>query len=242
MNQTADATLHIGGSPIMAHALEEVEEVVDACNALVLNPGTLSNKWIRSMFLAGKRANEKQKPIILDPVGAGATTLRTKTYKKMLKELKINIIKGNQSEIGILYGDSYAKTRGVDCEEGLNNPANVVKDMANIYDGMIVCITGKRDFISDGSTVVAIDNNSDRLGKLTGMGCTAAALTGCFAGVTEDYLIAAVGGLATMGVCAELAQQVDTVRGPSSFKTALFDQFANLTPEQLEKYAKISIL
>jgi hydroxyethylthiazole kinase len=240
MNQTANATLHLGGSPVMSHAIEEVEEMVSLCNALVINPGTLSAPWIRAMSLAGLRANSLGIPIIFDPVGAGATSFRTRTYQIFLKELDVNIIKGNSAEIGSVYGDMSVETRGVDSAVGVENPERVVQSMSTRYNGAIVAVTGRTDYASDGVNCIAVENNSDMLAGLTGTGCTVSALIACFAGVTkEDYLAATVGGLAVMGVCAELAEKDISVKGPASFNVALYDRIATLTPEQLRANMKL---
>src|SRR5205814_1108564 len=129
MNDTANVTLHIGALPVMAHAAEEVEEMVSIAGALVLNPGTLSKAWVASMFLAGRRANERGVPIVLDPVGAGATTYRTQTFLQMLDELKIAVLRGNSGEIGALSGAG-GEVKGVESVQGVEDRAGVSKAFA----------------------------------------------------------------------------------------------------------------
>lgn len=236
MNQTANATLGIGASPIMAHAPEEMEEMASLCNALNLNTGTLTQDWINSMIIAGKTANLKGKPIILDPVGAGATKFRTHMNLMLLKELNISILKGNEAEVGALVGETIQQ-RGVDSMESLKDPINICKKLNRLRHGMVTAITGKRDHISDGYRTVAIDNESEWLPRITGTGCVSGALIAAFSAIEPDTLVAAASGLGFMGVCAEKAAK--QCRGTESFRVALWDQFYNLTPEELKNQIKL---
>jgi hydroxyethylthiazole kinase len=243
MNQTANATLHLGASPVMAHATEEVEQMINICQALVLNPGTLSEHWIKAMLLAGHAANKKGIPIVFDPVGMGATEFRTLTFEQLTNSLQLQIIKGNSGEIGRLHGDHTVDVRGVDSVTGVVDPAATVRDLAAKFNGhTVVALSGKTDYVSDGQRIVGVANGSERLSLLTGMGCTVTALMGCFAAVTKDYLVAAIGGFAVMGVCAELADKQTRDKGPASFQVALFDQFAMLTSDELEQHMNINII
>jgi hydroxyethylthiazole kinase len=242
MNQTANATIHVGASPVMAHAPEEVEQMVSVANALVINAGTLSEPWVRGMNLAGKRANEKGVPIVFDPVGVGATTYRTEAIIKMLNSLDIAILKGNSGEIGQINNEEVL-VRGVDSLTGAVNPSDTVRQLAQKRNKTtVVALSGPTDYVSDGDRVVMVKNQCDRLNQLTGMGCTVAALMACFAGVTKNYLVAAVGGFAVMGVCAQLAATDENVRGAASFQVALFDRFSTLTGSELEKLMDIEIV
>jgi hydroxyethylthiazole kinase len=242
MNLTANATIHVGASPVMAHAAEEVEQMVSVANALVINAGTLSEPWVRGMNLAGKRANEKGVPIVFDPVGVGATTYRTEAIIKMLNSLDIAILKGNSGEIGQINNEEVL-VRGVDSLAGSLNPSDTVRQLAQKRNKTtIVALSGPTDYVSDGDRVVIIKNQCDRLNQLTGMGCTVTTLMACFAGVTTNYLVAAVGGFAVMGVCAQLAATDENVRGAASFQVALFDRFSTLTGSELEKLMDIEIV
>lgn len=242
MNQTANATIHVGASPVMAHAEEEVEQMVELANALVINAGTLSEHWVRGMQRAGKRANEKGVPIVFDPVGVGATTYRTDAIINMFNSLEIAIVKGNSGEIGKLNNET-ALVRGVDSIAGVIDPCQTVHKLAQKRQGKtIVALSGPIDYVGDGKCVVLIKNQCDRLNQLTGMGCTVSALMACFAGVTNNYLIAAVGGFAVMSVCAELAATDENVRGAASFQVALFDRFSTLTGSDLEQLMNIDII
>lgn len=236
MNDTANATLHVGALPVMAHASEEVEEMVSFANALVLNPGTLTKELIASMLLAGKKANAKNIPIILDPVGAGATKFRTKSNMQLLQRLRMAVVRGNSGEIGALSGKG-GKVLGVESITSVKDPIAVTRHMAKTYDSVVI-ITGKRDVISNSKSTLFVDNGHELLTTITGTGCTATTIIAAFCAVENDYLLASAGALAYFGLAAEVAAK--KAHGPASFKVALLDTLYNLTPEQLEKGAKIS--
>jgi hydroxyethylthiazole kinase len=235
MNDTANVTLHVGALPVMAHAAEEVAEMTGNAGALLLNTGTLTPAGIKSMLIAGRRANELQIPIVLDPVGAGATLLRTQTNTHLLDELQIAIVRGNAGEIGVLSGAG-GVVKGVESVEGVPDPVAVAQRMARERK-TVIAISGKRDVISDGERVLGVDNGHPWLTTLTGTGCMATAIIAAFAAVERDYLVAAAGGLACFGLAAELA--APKASGPASFKVALFDQLYNLTPHQVAEGARI---
>jgi thiamine-phosphate diphosphorylase/hydroxyethylthiazole kinase len=231
MNQTANAILRVGGSPIMAHAHEEMDELSSIASALVLNPGTLDPYWVDSMCIAGETASRLKKPIILDPVGYGASRYRTNTFNQLLKTLDITILKGNAGEIGALYSsDLQGKVRGVDSTSELDDPNTVAKTVAKRYNCVVV-ITGPVDIVSDGERVVHIQHNQPILGsQITGSGCTVTAITGCFAAVTDPF-VAACAGVAFMGVCADEAVLMSQKEGqgiipPETFYEKLLDNFA----------------
>jgi len=235
MNDTANVTLHVGALPVMAHAAEEVAEMTSLAGALVLNPGTLTPSWVESMLIAGRQANQQGIPIVLDPVGAGATRLRTQTNLRLLDELRIAVVRGNSGEIGALSGAG-GVVKGVESLEGVADPASVAKGMAQRW-GTVVAITGRRDIVSDGERVLGVDNGHEWLKTNTGTGCMATTVIAAFAAVERDYLVAAAGGLACFGLAAELA--AEKAQGPASFKVALFDQIYNLTPDELAKGARV---
>lgn len=235
MNDTANVTLHIGALPVMAHAIEEVEEMVSMAGALVLNPGTLSKHWVEAMFLAGRRANERGVPIVLDPVGAGATTYRTQTFLRMLDELKIAVLRGNSGEIGALSGAG-GEVKGVESVQGVEDRAGVSKAFAR-KGKMVIAMSGKRDYVSDGERVLGVDNGHKWLTTLTGTGCMATTMIAAFAAVEKDALLAAAGGYAAFGLAAEMA--AEQAQGPASFKVAFFDHLYHLSPEQLASGARV---
>lgn len=238
MNDTANVTLHLGALPVMAHAPEEVEEMVGLAGALVLNLGTLSPSQVEAMLKAGRAANRRAIPIILDPVGAGATTFRTQTNRRLLQELEIAVVRGNAGEIGALAGAG-GEVKGVESVGGPADIPAVVRRAAQAWKTVVVA-TGKRDVLSDGQRVLAVDNGHEWLTTLTGTGCMATTAIAAFAAVEPDRLIAAAGGLAVFGLAAELAAQ--KAAAPASFKVALFDQLYHLTPMQVEGGARLSWL
>jgi hydroxyethylthiazole kinase len=235
MNDTANVTMQVGALPVMAHAPEEVAEMTGLADALLLNLGTLSLALVESMLLAGRAANERGIPVVLDPVGVGATTLRTRSGLRLLDELNVAVVRGNSGEIGVLSGAG-GVVKGVESVKGVGDPAAVALDMAG-HRGLVVAITGERDIISDGQRILGVDNGHRWLTTITGTGCMATTTIAAFAAVERDYLVAAAGGLACLGLAAERA--AEKAHGPASFRVALFDQLYNLTPEQLAAGARI---
>ena len=237
MNETANATLALGALPVMAHAREEVEEMVAFAGALVLNIGTLSPHWIEAMLLAGKAANERGVPVVLDPVGAGATRFRTETARRLLDEVKVAVLRGNQGEVATLVGVQ-AEVRGVESIGAGGESADLARTAARNL-GLVASVTGPIDHVSDGDRVLAVANGHELLAAVTGTGCMSSAITGCFLAVARDRpLEAAVGALAAFGVAAEDAAR--DAKGPGSFHVGLYDALAALEPETLDARAKIS--
>ncbi len=237
VNDCANITISAGAAPVMADAPEEVCEMVTFAGALVLNIGTLNKGQIESMLLAGGMANDRQIPIVLDPVGAGATRFRTESAQRLLDELKITILKGNAGEIGILAG-AEAFVRGVDSQGVTGDPSRIAQHYAK-ESGVTVVISGATDIVTDGRRILLVENGHPMMGSISGTGCMAASVTGAFAAVTDDPVIASSAALAAFGIAGERAAAGS--RGPYSFKTALFDQMAALKPEDLLSDAKISI-
>lgn len=238
MNDTANVTLHIGGLPVMAHDREEVAEMVAMAGALVLNVGTLSPDWIEAMLIAGKRANELGIPIVLDPVGAGATSLRTASNRRLLEELRVAVVRGNSGEIGALAGMG-GVVKGVEAVVEADDPVAAAQKLAQQYQ-TVVAVTGKRDIVTDGSRVLAVDNGHEWLKTLTGTGCSATTVIAAFAAIERDYVLAAAAGLACFGVAAELA--APQAHGPASFKVAFYDAIYHLSAEQIRAGARVTSL
>ena len=235
MNETANVTLALGALPVMAHALQEVEEMARAASALVLNIGTLSDAWVESMVLAGLAANRAGVPVVLDPVGAGATKYRTETSRRLLTELRIAVVRGNSAEIATLAGKR-AQIRGVEAL-GAGSP-ELAREAAREL-GVVVAVTGPVDHVSDGETVHAVANGHELLGTVTGTGCMATAITGCFLGVrADDPLAAATKALVAFGVAGEDAAK--KAKGPGSFHVGLYDALYDLDPRKLDSRAKLS--
>ncbi len=235
MNDTANATLALGALPVMAHAKEEVAEMVGAAGALVLNPGTLTPEWVESMLIAGKRANELGVPIVYDPVGVGATKLRNETGERFLQALNLAVIRGNSGEVGALAGAG-GVVKGVESVEGVGDPIAVARELARRCN-TVVAITGKRDIISDGERVFGVDNGHVLLTTITGTGCMATTAIAVFCAVEKDYALAAAAALACYGLAAEKAAR--RAKAPGSFRAALLDALYQLTPAQVKARTKI---
>jgi hydroxyethylthiazole kinase len=235
MNETANATLAIGALPVMAHAVEEVEEMASAAGALVLNIGTLSKAWVEAMLLAGRAANAAGAPVVLDPVGAGATTFRTDTAKRILEQVDVAIVRGNAAEVAVLAGVE-AEIRGVEAIGAEGTGADIARTAATRL-GVVAAVTGAVDHVSDGTETKAIANGDALLATITGSGCISTALTGCFAAVRRP-IDAAAFALAALGVAAEDAAR--EALGPGTFHARLYDALHALTAESLDDRARIS--
>jgi hydroxyethylthiazole kinase len=236
MNDTANITLAVGASPVMAHALEEVEEMVKLARALVLNIGTLTLEQIEAMVRAGKRANDLGIPIVLDPVGVGATSLRTESALRLLRELRITAIRGNASEVGTLVGVA-AETRGVD-SISLSEDRQVVAHRAAHAFGCTVAITGARDVIADSERLAYVDNGHPLLAAITGSGCMATSLVAAFLAVESDAWLATTAGLVAMGLAGEMA--APKASGPGTFRSHLLDAVALMDEEAIVRGQKVS--
>ena len=234
MNETANATLSLGALPVMAHAIEEVEEMASVAGALVLNIGTLSEHWIESMLLAAKAANGAGAPVVLDPVGAGATRFRTETAQRILGETEIAVVRGNQAEIATLAGRQ-AEIRGVESIGAADSAAELAKVAAAAL-GCVVAVTGPVDQVSDGNRQIAVANGHELLGTVSGTGCMSTAITGCFLAVAPDRpLEAAAEALVAFGVAGEDAAK--DAKGPGTFHANLYDALYNLDPATLDARA-----
>jgi hydroxyethylthiazole kinase len=237
MNETANATLALGALPVMAHAREEVEEMVGLAGALVLNIGTLSPHWVDAMLVAGRAANAGNVPVVLDPVGAGATRYRTDTARRLLDEVKVTVLRGNQGEIATLVGVT-AEVRGVESIGVGGEPADLARAAARNL-GLVASVTGVIDHVSNGKDVLAVANGHELLAVVTGTGCMSSAITGAFlAAKPQDPLAAAAEALAAFGVAGEDAAR--DAKGPGSFHVGLYDAIAALDPETLDGRARIS--
>jgi hydroxyethylthiazole kinase len=237
MNETANATLSLGALPVMAHAREEVEEMVGLAGALVLNIGTLSPQWVEAMIAAGKAANEAGIPVVLDPVGAGATRYRTDTTKRILAEVEVTVLRGNQGEVATLVGVA-AEVRGVESIGAGDDPAELARLAAESL-GLVASVTGVIDHVSDGERVLAVANGHELLASVTGTGCMSTAITGCFLAAKRDQPFeAAVEALAAFGVAGEDAAR--DAKGPGSFHVNLYDALAALDPTTLDGRARFS--
>jgi hydroxyethylthiazole kinase len=237
MNYTANALLACGASPVMAHAQEEVEEMVSFAGALVLNIGTLTPYWIESMLKAGKKANDVNVPIILDPVGSGATKLRTDSAKKLIDELSITVVRGNASEVLSLTHKG-SKTKGVDSLHSVDDASDAAIQLAKELDTTLA-ITGAVDLVTDGQLIHRVSNGHELMRNITGTGCTATALIGAFLAVDKDPVEATSTALAFFGLAGE--QAASKTKTPGSFQIALLDALFAIDEKQLEDGANICV-
>jgi hydroxyethylthiazole kinase len=236
MNETANATLALGALPVMAHAREEVEEMVALAGSLVLNIGTLSPHWVDAMLAAGRAANANGTPVVLDPVGAGATRYRTETAKRILDEVDVTVLRGNAGEVATLVGVD-ADVRGVESVGAGGDPYDIAREAARAL-GVIAAVTGPTDHVSDGDRVAKVSNGDPMLATVTGTGCMSSTVTGCFLTAAESPFDAAVEALVAFGVAGEDAAR--GAKGPGTFHVNLYDALAALDPETLDGRAKVS--
>jgi hydroxyethylthiazole kinase len=224
-----------GASPVMAHAREEVADMADIASALVLNIGTLTSDFIDAMILAGKSANRKKIPVVLDVCGAGATKFRDDECFEILDKIRVSIIKGNSSEITRMAGES-VRTRGVDASTVERNLQEVTGALAKKRNCAVV-ITGKEDIVADEKRVILVKNGHPMMANIVGTGCMATSVIGTFAAVEKDGVAASVAGLVCYEVAAEIAAK--QANGPGSFKEKLFDAVYNLDVEMVERMQRI---
>ncbi len=235
MNFTANALLAVGASPVMAHAVEEVEDMVSIAGALVVNIGTLSPVWVDGMKLAMLKAQEMGKPIILDPVGAGATPYRNQVLAELLAIAAPTVIRGNASEILALAGSNIS-TKGVDSTASSANSVGAAMELSQQF-GCVVSVSGAADVIVQGKRIAFIDNGVALMTRVTGMGCSASAIAGAFAAIDSDPFEAAVSAAVTLGVCGEVAFRQSQL--PGSFQIAFLDALTEVTPAVLSELARI---
>ncbi len=238
MEQTANSLLAIGASPVMAHALEEVEDMAMIANSLVLNIGTLSSPWVKAMMLALRAANSKSIPSVFDPVGSGATPYRTKVAHSILNHGAITAIRGNASEIVSLNG-SQSFTKGVDSSLNASDYLEQAKMLA-LKNKCIVWMSGKTDVVTNGLTLILIHNGHTLMGKVTGMGCTATAIAGAFLAVNQDPLLGCAYAAILMGIAGEMAAQKGN--GPGSLKLAFIDTLYNISLNEIGERIRVETL
>ncbi|MGI9950939.1 hydroxyethylthiazole kinase [Moorellaceae bacterium AZ2] len=234
-NLTANVTLAVGASPVMAYAREEVADMARLAQGVVLNMGTLTQDVVEAMLLAGKAAKGAGIPVIFDPVGAGATPFRTAVAQRIIKEVPVDVLRGNASEIACVAGLG-GQTRGVDAAGVPSHVAELTREIARKLHTVVV-ITGATDYVSDGSRLIAVDNGHPMLTLVTGTGCSATSVIAAFRAVEADGVEASAAALAYYGLAAERAAEAGG--GPASFQVALLDALYNLTREALLQGVKI---
>ena len=247
VNDCANIVLACGASPIMSDDQSEVEEITTICGGLNINIGTLNKRTIESMFLAGKRANALSHPVVLDPVGAGASKLRTETAQKLL-EVKFTVIRGNISEVKTLASGS-GTTKGVDAdvadkvsEENLDSAVAFAKAFAE-KTGAVVAITGAIDIVADGKKAYCVRNGHPMMSSITGTGCQLSAMTAAYVTANPEHpLEAAAAAVCAMGLAGEIAHaRLSAQDGNSTYRNYIIDAIYNMTPEQLEEGAKYEV-
>ncbi len=229
MNFNANALLAIGASPVMAHAVEEMEDMTAIAGALVINIGTLDANWKKGMFAAADSMRKLGKPMVLDPVGAGATPYRTRVSKRIITECKPAVIRGNGSEIMALV-DGDVVSKGVDSTVESNCALDAAKALA-VSSGAVVVISGEVDYITDGERVETIANGSTMMTRVTAMGCTATAVIGAFLAVDSCPFSAALNAMALMGVAGERA--VIKSSAPGTLQVNFIDELYSISEEVL---------
>ncbi|MBC7237452.1 MAG: hydroxyethylthiazole kinase [Chloroflexi bacterium] len=229
MNSSANALLALGASPVMAHAEEEVADMVKLAGALVINIGTLSPRWVEAMARAARQAHALGIPIVLDPVGAGATPYRTETTRRLIAETPPTILRGNASEIMALVA-AEALTKGVDSTASSDTALEAARQLS-LAHGCTVCVSGATDYVLAEDTLIRVHNGHPLMPRVTGLGCTASALCGAFAAVNDSPPAAAAHAMAVLGIAGELAAACSA--GPGSLQVNLLDALYNLSAEQI---------
>lgn len=249
VNDCANVLLACGASPVMADDEREAEEIVSISSALVINIGTLNERTIPSMFKAGKKANELGLPVILDPVGAGASSLRTATAMELMKEINFAVIRGNISEITAIAGGE-SRTRGVDASDpGLMDgdlPGEAIRRIMDLREktGAVITVTGPKDIVAGEKYLYTIKNGHPMMSKVSGTGCMLSAVTGAFcAAVPSDHALAAASAAAMFGAAGELAFEKLTGSGggTSTYRSYIIDEVSNMTAEKMREAVKIEI-
>ncbi|MBR5705935.1 MAG: hydroxyethylthiazole kinase [Deltaproteobacteria bacterium] len=235
----ANVQLALGASPIMADAVEEMEEISAAASALVLNIGTLNPRAAEAMLCAGRSANARGIPVILDPVGVGGSTLRNETVRRLLDEVQLAVLRGNAAEISFI-GHRVSSVKGVDSasHSTLEELKDITREVARAHS-CVVALTGAVDIVTDGTRLATIHNGTPLQARLTGMGCATTALVGAWAAATTDMLVAAAGGVLSMGIAGDIARERAGHIGLGSFHAAILDALGNLDETTLKERAKL---
>ena len=248
VNDCANIVIACGASPIMADDKDEAADITSICNGLNINIGTLNSRTIESMLIAGKKANELNHPVVLDPVGAGASKLRTETALRLLDEVKFTVIRGNISEIKALASGS-SSTKGVDADvtdkvtdENLDDVVAFAKAFSE-KTGAVVAITGVIDIVADSGKAYCIRNGHPMMSSVTGTGCQLSAMTAAFVTANPGYTLeAAAAAVSAMGYAGEIAYgRLSDMDGNATYRNYIIDAIYNMTPEMLEKGSKYEV-
>lgn len=238
INDCANITLSVGASPLMSFCADELEEILSFSSCLVINIGTMEKAMQEVLLTAGKIANKLNVPIVLDPVGVGATSARKKIVSNLLNEVNFSVIKGNAAEIKSLMGLETIKA-GVDSKEYFNDGAKI-KELARKLQ-CTIAVSGQTDIISDGEKTAKITNGIPLLTKVSGTGCMSASLIGCACGANEDFFNNAIFGISLMGISAQIAQEKNPNIGNGGLKSAILDNILHIKQEDIAKKIMINI-
>lgn len=238
MNVTANILLAVGASPVMAHSPDEVSDMVSLADALVLNIGTLEETWVSAMIEAGRAANDKGIPVILDPVGSGATPYRTRSVGRILDACRVSVLRGNASEV-LSLSDLAVTTKGVDSSLGLTDEGvDVCREMAGRLD-LVVAVSGEEDCITDGRQTFRVKNGHPMMARVTGLGCGLSATVGAFCAVRpDDIMRSSAAAFGFYGLCGEMASRLS--KGPGSFEVAFLDTLYLTGADEVHARLKIT--
>jgi hydroxyethylthiazole kinase len=236
MNNTANALLATGASPIMAHAKSEVRDMVSIAGSLVINIGTLDEYWSEAMIIAAETAHSLGKPWVLDPVGAGATPFRDEMLQQLL-QFKPSVIRGNASEIIALAKKNQTITKGVDSTAESNEALTAGRSLLDQY-GAVICISGALDFVIDHKQIISIGNGHPLMTKVTGLGCSASAIIAAFIGTVENKTEATTAAMALLAISGELAEKHS--EGPGSLQLKLIDKLYNISEQEFLNNIKMT--
>jgi len=237
-NFTANGLLALGASPFMADGIEEVADIATIADAALFNMGTLNERIVNSILIAGKSSNERNVPIVFDPVGAGATSYRTAIAQLITQEIKLTVLRGNVAEVAHVIGENWS-IKGVDAGAGEGNVIQLAQKASQTL-GCIVVITGADDVITDGHTTYLVSNGHPIMTKLTGCGCLLGSVIAAFLSVSEQQVIESVTeAVAFYGIAAEIAAERTNAQGPGSFQIEFLNQLALVSPEVVQQRSNI---
>lgn len=234
VNDCANVSICAGGSPVMSDEADDIVDISKISSAIVLNMGTLNKRTVDSIILSGKIANEHGIPVVFDPVGAGASKYRNEVADRVLSEIKVDVIKGNAGEIGVLSGIG-GEVRGVDSLSS-NNDRLATETLAKKY-GCIVAMTGPTDYVSDGKRTLTLRNGHDLMECVSGTGCMVSSVVGCYIGANGVSVDSVAAAISAFSIAGELAAPIS--KGPGTFKPNLLDALFNLTCEQFDSMRKV---
>ncbi len=238
MNNSANALLAVGASPIMSHAHSEINEMISICQSLVINIGTLDEYWAQSMIQAAAQAHQLNKPFVLDPVGAGATHFRDTTLTQILHSCP-TVIRGNASEILALAKHNISKIKGVDSTAQSNEAIEAARSLTQQF-GSVICISGETDIIISENKEIHLKNGNALMTKVTGLGCSATAIIGAFIGVIEDKIEAVVAAMALTSIAGEIAAK--TAVGPGTLQVQFLDKLYMITADEFTQHLQLEII